>query len=184
MSCPDWRVLCRQRESDPGDAPEWRSALRHLDGCAACQTAAPAFDPTLLFRRLPALEVGSAGVEAMKQAVAGMRRGQTIEHRRRPLMRTASRGTWRQAAALAAVFLGSLLLRGADVGPEVRLHGTSPEALTADVAPASEAAATASEIDLWRMPLIETADPTYGSIIQADYDDMSLVLVMPSGIDV
>ena len=34
------------------------------------------------------------------------------------------------------------------------------------------------------MPLIETADPTYGSIIQVVDDDISVVLVVPSAIGV
>ncbi len=210
MSCPDWRSLCRRRESATGDALEgrvaddapegrvaddalegrvtydapkgrvtddaleWHSALRHLDRCPACQAAAPAFDPTLLFRRLPALEAGRDDVAAMKQAVAGMRRGQTIEHRRSSLARP-----WLRAAAVAAVLLGSLVLRGAGVGP------IAPAASGAPAAPASLAPqAAASEIDLWRMPLIETADPIYGSIIQVVDDDISLVLVVALEVDV
>ena len=113
MSCPNWRALSRRREAGSGDAPEWRSALRHLDECPACQAAAPAVDPTLLFLRLPAPEMDRDGVEAMKRAVASMRRGETIEHRRSPRARYGLR-----AGALASVALGSLLLRGAGSAPD------------------------------------------------------------------
>ncbi len=168
MSCPDWQTLNRRREAQPDDSPEWLSALEHLDGCEDCQADAPAFDPTLLFRRLPALSVDRDGVEAMKRAVTSMRRGENLEHRRRPLPRA-----WLRAAALAVVALGSLLLRGA---------GPQPEAETPPSATAPEAAA--NEIDLRRLPLIETVDPTYGSIIQVVDDDISVVLVVPSEVDV
>ena len=171
MSCPDWQTLCRRHETERDETPEWRAALTHLDECRACQDAAPAFDPALLFRRLPALEVGHDDVEAMKQAVAGMRRGRTIERRVSPWTRY-----WRQAAALAAVLLGSVLLKGA--GVEAPATGTT-SAVSSQAAPRA-----AADIDLWRMPLVETADPTYGSIIQVVDDDISLVLVMPSETDV
>ncbi len=173
MRCPDWQDLCRRHEADR-DALEWRLALDHLDDCPSCQDDAPAFDPTLLFQRLPAFEVGDDEVAAMKQAVAGMRRGQTIERRRRPMARS-----WRNAAALAAVLLGSVLLRGAGSLPDDATLSAAPA-----VAPTVEAPGVASEIDLWQMPLVEPADPTYGSIIQVIDDDISLVLVVPSGIDV
>ena len=173
MSRPDWQALAARVEAGPGDAPEWRSALRHLDECPACQAAAPAFEPTLFFHRLPALEADRGEIEAMKQAVTSMRRGQVIEHRRKPVMQS-----WLRVAALAAVLLGSLLLRGAGSVPD-------DAALSASGAPASLAPKpTASEIDLRRMPLIETADPTYGSIIQVVDDDISVVLVLPSEVDV
>ena len=189
MSCPDWRSLCAHREAAADDtvkrrvaddawnrrvaddAPEWLAALRHLDRCRSCQAAAPAFDPTLMFRRLPALEVGRDDVEAMKQAVAGMRRGQTIERR------STSARPWLRVAAVAAVLLGSLMLSGArDLPPQIAPAANVPEVgLTPK--------AVASEVDLWRMPLIETADPSYGSIIQVVDDDI-VVLVVSSDVDV
>ncbi len=191
MSCPDWQAVCRRHEAAPDDAkrrfadakrrvaddaPEWRAALRHLDECPACQAAAPSFDPTLLFRRLPALEVGRDDVEAMKQAVAGMRRGQEIEHR------GSSARPWLQAAAVAAVLLGSLMLRGA--GPRDGVQ-TLPQGDGLEVAaPAASLVPPESEIDLWRMPLIETADPAWGSIIQVVDDDISVVLVVADEVDV
>ncbi len=178
MSCPDWQDLVRQRDEQQDDGPEWHAALGHLDDCPACQKAAPAAEPTLLFRRLPAPEAGRHEIEAMKQAVAGMRRGQTLEHggvhraRRLPV-------SWARAAALAAVLLGSLLLRGAGtVSDESAPLAGLPAAAVLDTA------AVANDVDLRQLPLIETADPTYGSIIQVVDDDISLVLVVPGEIDV
>lgn len=168
MSCPDWRALADRRETDPDEAPEWQQALSHLDDCPACQDAASAVEPTLLFRRLPTFESGNDEVEAMKRAVASMRRGQTIERQHKPPTRS-----WLRAAALAAVLLGSLMLRGAGSPPS----STEPAVIAAP-------AAAASAIDLRRLPLIEAVDPTYGSIIQVVDDDISLVLVVRSEIDV
>ncbi len=181
MSCPDWRDLTLRREASAGDGPEWRTALRHLDDCTACQAAAPGYDPTLLFRRLPDLEVGDDQVEVMKRAVASMRRGETIEHRRGPWLRSGLR-----AAALAAVALGSILLRGAASAPDGVSASVAPASVApASVAPASAAPkAVASEINLRRMPLVETVDPAYSSIIQVVDDDISVVLVMPLKVDV
>lgn len=171
-SCPDWRSLCERHEIANDDSPDWLAALRHLDRCPACQNTAPAFDPTLMFRRLPALEVGRDDVEAMKQAVAGMRRGQTIERR------TSSARPWLRAAAVAAVLLGSLMLSGArDLAPQI-----VPEASVPEVGMTPKA--VASEVDLWRMPLIETIDPSYSSLIQVDDDDLSVVLVVSPDVDV
>ncbi len=177
MSCPDWQALSEGRAADRDDSPEWLQALEHLDGCAACRAGAPAFEPTLVFRRLSAPALDLDGIEAMKRAVSSMRRGETIEHRRRfaalaPLWGDLPR-VWLRAAALAAVVLGSLLLRGAGRLPEA--SAPSPAALPA---------AAAHEIDLRRLPLVETADPTYGAIIQVVDDDISVVLVVPSEMDV
>ncbi len=172
MSCPDWQDLCQRHEADLEDTPEWCSALDHLDNCTSCQADAPTFDPTLLFQRLPAFEVGSDDIASMKQAVASMRRGQTIEQRSRPSTRS-----WRHAAALAAVLLGSLLLRGAATN-----DGT-PNAMPVIATPITATPNMASDVDLRQIPLVETTDPTYSSIIQVVDDDISLVLVMPSEID-
>ena len=178
MSCPDWRALCARREAGPTDGPsprrgaseiEWRAALEHLDGCDDCQSEALAADPTLLFRRLPAIATGTEEVEAMQRAVASMRRGEKIEQRRPALRRSLLR-----VASLAAVILGSVLLRGA--GEPL------PSAEPIPIVEASPAAA--SELDLGWLPLIETIDPTYGSIIQVVDDDISLVVVLPSDADV
>lgn len=171
MSCPDWRALSARRDAHAGDAPGWHAALEHFDGCPDCQRDAVAADPTLLFRRLPALEPGPGEVEAMKRAVAGMRRGERTR-RRRPFQAGALRRPLLRAAALAAVLLGSVLLRGAG----------SPPPRSAEAVPA--AGSSAAALDLRWMPLVEPIDPAYGSIIQVDDDDLSLVVVLPPVSDV
>lgn len=179
MSCPDWQDLCRRHEVTLDDTPEWRSALEHLDDCTTCQADAPTFDPTLLFRRLPTFEVGGDDIASMKQAVASMRRGQTIEQRQRPRMRS-----WRNAAAFAAVLMGSLMLRGAGSMPSSAPNDDASDTRSAIAAPVTAEPNVMSDIDLRQIPLVETNDPNYGSIIQVVDDDISLVLVVPSGIDV
>lgn len=174
MTCPDWQTLCylrqtrdrRQagpRQADAGDVPGWQAALRHLDDCPSCQREALAADPTLLFRRLPVLSADADETEAMKRAVASMRRGETIEHRA-----PASRRMLLRAAALAVVLLGSALLRGA--------QPPMPESVGS---PLLIGAAAALVYELEWLPLVEAADPSYGSIIQVVDDDISVVVVLP-----
>jgi hypothetical protein len=87
--CPDWRLL-DPADRDAPDAPHaaarWREALRHLDsGCPHCRQQALAADPTLIFRRLPAPELGPAQeaeeVAAARLAVAAMRTASRLEGR-------------------------------------------------------------------------------------------------------
>jgi hypothetical protein len=84
MSCPDWRRLDASVRDAPGkpgarwQEARWQEALRHLDGgCPRCWQEAVAVDPTLIFRRLPAPELGPAEeadeVAAARLAVAAMR---------------------------------------------------------------------------------------------------------------
>jgi hypothetical protein len=87
--CPDWRQLNPADRDAPGSphaAARWREALRHLDsGCPRCRQEALAADPTLIFRRLPAPELGPAQeaeeVAAARLAVAAMRTASRLEGR-------------------------------------------------------------------------------------------------------
>jgi hypothetical protein len=87
--CPDWRRLDpadRDAAGAPHAAARWREALRHLDsGCPHCRQQALATDPTLIFRRLPAPELGPAQeaeeVAAARRAVAAMRTASRLEGR-------------------------------------------------------------------------------------------------------
>jgi len=121
--CPDWRALTAHRldpVADTGDAAQepagWDEALAHLDGCPACRRAALTADPTLLFRRLPALPAPfldlspaaeAAEVEAVRLAVASMRTARRLAPAREPASRRYRQ--WGAAAVLAgaAVSLGS-----------------------------------------------------------------------------
>jgi hypothetical protein len=122
MSCPDWRRLdpdARDAYARPGGVPitaiatgttaptappaptapiaitGWEAALRHLDsGCPRCWQEAIALDPTLIFRRLPVPELGTAQeaeeVEAARLAVTAMRTASRVGRRGLP----ATSGPW------------------------------------------------------------------------------------------
>lgn len=184
MSCPNWRELCARREEDAADAPGWHSAMIHLDDCPACQKEALDADPTLLFRRLPELEVDAEEVRAMQRAVAGMRRSEPLARRTRSVS-----SIWLRAAALGAVLLGSILLRGAGVPAERNLLAGSPvaEASFSEATSYSEAAVAADEAEnrtVRDLPLVEMVDPAYGPLIEVVDQDISLVVVMPEIRDV
>ena len=77
--CPDWRLLVAERDAGAGDLPGWEGAVAHLDGgCEDCREAAVAADPSLLFRRLRHVDAGAADVEAMRHAVASLRRASRV----------------------------------------------------------------------------------------------------------
>lgn len=159
MSCPDWNALGPRAAED---SPAWRVALEHFDGCAQCREAALAAEPTLLFRRLPAVSVEASEVEAMKAAVRNLRRAEALEH---PPRRVPMR--WLRAAALAVLALGaSLFLR--EGGPMER---SSPPAV------AAANANSARVLDLSHLPLIEDVDASLGSVIQVVDDDLAVVVV-------
>ena len=175
MICPDWQTLCDRRQAGPGDGPGWQAAVRHLDGCERCQRTALAADPTLLFRRLPALTASDDEKEAMKRAVANRRRSETFERRASRRRLPARRRLLLRAAALAAVLLGSILMRGAQ--PPLPAE-SAPQATESPAVGA--AAALAQELE-W-LPLVETVDPSYGPFIQLVDDEILAVGVLPSNV--
>ena len=146
MSCPDWRRLDRLGRPDlaadgmPGTASavaaRWQEALRHLDGgCARCWQEALAVDPTLVFRRLPAVELPPAQeadeVAAARLAVAAMRTAS-----RRPARATQQHLRWVVAAGLTAM----ALFFGAEHGWRGPAAGRLPAPLAANGASAANAA--------------------------------------------
>lgn len=178
MSCPDWHALRDRR--DAGEEPAWDEALAHLDGCRHCRDDALDAEPTLLFHALPAPELDAGGIEAMKRAVAGMRRIEPIERRGDAGRRPRTRHAWLRAAALAGLLVGA-----------ASLQGPPPAAPAGDVAAADAVAAEpAAEPEtlhadavraLRQMPLVESADPFFEPIIQVD-EEISLVVVsLPGG---
>jgi hypothetical protein len=152
MSCPDWRRLdpaARDADPRPGvarvpalptsaTAPAaptqitgWEAALRHLDtGCPRCWQEATALDPTLIFRRLPALELDPAQeadeVATARQAVTAMRTARRVGHVRdrrlpaasdlRHLLRGWSSARAAQRTALAAGLTTMALVFGSGHG--------------------------------------------------------------------
>ena len=166
MTCPNWRQLSARHDHQP---EAWDRALIHLDDCGQCLDEALAVEPTLLFRRLPAPEVGSDDIAAMRRAVATLRRSErTVTHSRRSV---GSRFTALRAAALGAILITAALLQGVVPG-EVRPSATLPAA-------SSEAARMVQATIFDRMPLVEDLDPAFGSAVQVVEDGLSLVLVLP-----
>ena len=130
MSCPSWNELAAHR-SDPrlqdGEPAGWREALEHFDrGCPDCRRAALAADPTLVFRRLPRMEMSdaqeAAEVDAVVQAMAALRTASRIEASAR---RThAGEWKWKRWTA-AAILIGASLSIPADNGWR-RLEQSNP----------------------------------------------------------
>lgn len=166
MSCPDWQSLCDRRDAGLGEVPGWRAALAHLEACQECEDEALAADPTLLFRRLPVVEVGESEVEAMQRAVRSMRRTASAP---RPLAQRA----WLRAAAVATVLLGAALING--------LVSISTESAEPEVAHRETLAIDREITPVYSLPLVENVDPAYGPIIQVDDREISVVVVMPQG---
>jgi len=146
MSCPDWSALATWRASRDGQEPAgWQDAVSHLDTCGRCRGEALAADPTLLFRRLPALGVDALDrgaeddeVAAMQQAVAAMRTASRLEREPR---RSAAGLNWKRWAAVAAVTataggLGTWYELPARQGAE---KASSSSAFNSPMAPASPA---------------------------------------------
>ncbi len=192
MSCPDWQTLCDRRDAESGEPAGWQAAVDHLDDCPECQQDAVAADPALLFRRLPTPDFGVGEIESMQQAVASMRRSAKIEQRR-PFMALATAGPWLRAAAVAVVFLGSVMLHDTDPQTGDPRTGDPQSAdmvvdaepsLVAEAplvpSPSSLAAARSAS----RLPLVEMANPSYGSIIEVVDQDISVVVVLPGNLDV
>ncbi len=205
MSCPDWQTLVDQRDTasgaagsgdaDSGDAvlgrpADWHAALKHLDNCSECQVDAIAADPTLLFRRLPVPEFGDTEVETMQRAVASMRRSAKVEERRRPAFALPSAGPWIRAAAVTLVLLGSAVLHGTDPrGGDAAIDSESSQVAEVgeSVQPAPGLPAVGLSMaarSVSRLPLVEMADPSYGSIIEVVDQDISVVVVLPGNLDV
>ena len=112
MSCPGWKELAARRD-DSRETAGWSGALEHFDSnCPDCRRAALAADPTLVFRRLPSLEMSAAQeaaeVDAVLHAVAAMRTASRIE-----ASRLSHSRSWKKWAA-AAVLIGASLSIPAD----------------------------------------------------------------------
>ena len=164
--------------------------MMHLDDCQSCQEEALGADPTLLFRRLPEFKADGDEVQAMRRAVAGLRRSEPLARRSRSVS-----SSWLQAAAIGAVLLGSVLLRGANVPSEVGLlaeqgllteHSLFAEAPAVDTV-VSEATLVGDDVEVTSvsdLPLVEMVDPAYGPLIEVVDQEISLVVVMPENRDV
>jgi len=101
-----------------GSERSWRLAIEHQRGCASCREAALSQDPTLVFHRMPEIELSDEEVETMRQRVAGVRRGRAVASNHESSLTGRQSGPmysswlrWLSAAAVLAVAaLGSLQL--------------------------------------------------------------------------
>lgn len=115
MSCRDaqaWSALLEHRFAEGPEPAEWPESAAHLDGCPACRRIALAIDPTLVFQRLPEPAAqATTDVEAMRQAVAGLRRARALgvaapEAAEVGSLVAGGRGRLLRAAAAAALVIG------------------------------------------------------------------------------
>lgn len=136
MSCRDaraWRAALAHRFSADAEPPAtWPAAVEHLAGCARCRELALAVDPTLVFTRLADAPPVAVDVEAMRQAVAGLRRASAVAESERGRGRSlpAVRSRWGRyaAAALLAAALGAQLPALRSASSTVVARGAGPDA--------------------------------------------------------
>ena len=191
QTCPDWRALVAHRKDETASEPTgWQEALAHLDGCPACRREAPAADPTLLFRRLPGLEMGAAAeaaeVESMIQAVATLRTARRLE-----IPERAARASWKRwsaAAALVTVALtlgaGPGLRRGplAPMPPIVALGSLATPSRSLAVVPA---AAVSPRFASDEAPVVEELNRPAARVYQMDGGkNLSVVMIVDERLDV
>lgn len=173
-ACPDWTALAAHRRDRDGAEPAaWGEALAHLDGCPACRRAAPAADPTLLFRRLVAAPLPldeRAEVEAVLQGVTALRAARRVAQR-------SGRGrSWARWAAAAVLAFLALSMDNEGL----------PRALgTAGGAPLAAAALPAA---MGRLPLLDgiegPAARAGARIYQLEGEDLSVVMIVDESLDV
>ncbi|HZF10181.1 MAG TPA: hypothetical protein VFE33_15440 [Thermoanaerobaculia bacterium] len=198
VACPDWRALTAHRIDPLGrrgretDEPAgWTEALAHLDGCPDCRRAALEADPTLLFRRLPALPPPvldlapaalAAEVESIRLAVAGMRTARRLAPPpERSLLRRSRH--WGAAAglAIAALSLGATpALRPAPHGIAAL---TAPRTVRLPAPPANVRLVSDRVPD--RVPTIEELNRPAARVYQMDGgENLSVVMIVDERLDV
>jgi hypothetical protein len=179
VRCPDWQRLVahRNRRGAP-EPPGWHAALDHLASCVACQKSAPRADESLLFRRLPAIEVGDDEIAAMQVRVHNMRRVAPVL----PAARPSWRGTRRLAAAAALTLLGLSLESGSSFPPSVR--DPAGEAASASTDPLSTEL-SAQMVELAGLaPTVEVLDGNARVYQVAPMDEVyALVMIVDSSLD-
>jgi hypothetical protein len=181
LSCPDWQGLAALRGEPAGPfepaasaaSAKWADAVAHLDGCQRCRREALAADPLLVFRRLPALQLGEAAerseVESMRQAVAAMRTGRRLESRHRF-------AGWRRWAAAAALVVASFAV-SRDPSPVVAVSAPLP----APAAPPQEAVGARFE---GTPEMLEGLDRPDARVYQMKGKDMAVVMIVDKSFDV
>jgi hypothetical protein len=186
--CPDWGALTGHRHTAGPDEPAgWEEAVAHLDGCPACRRTALAADPTLVFRRLPALPPPvldlapaalAAEVEAIRLAVAGMRTARRLAPPpERSLLRRSRH--WGAAAGLAIAALSL----GATPALRPAPHGIASLTAPRTVRLLSPPAAVRLVSD--RVPMVEELNRPAARVYQMDGgENLSVVMIVDERLDV
>ena len=174
-ACPDWTALAAHRRDRDGAEPAaWGEAQAHLDGCPDCRRAAPAADPTLLFRRLARLEAPldeRAEVEAVLQGVTALRAA------RRVAARSGHGRSWARWAAAAVLAFLALSMDNEGLPRALRSAGGAPSFAAAAV-PAA----------IGRLPLLDGIEgPDARSdarIYHLEGENLSVVMIVDESLDV
>ena len=200
--CPDWRALAihRHERHDATEEPAgWPEALEHLDGCPACRRSAVEADPTLLFRRLPALSADMSAdaealeVDSMRQAVAAMRTARRLTPpRERDVWN--GRNAWKRWATAAALVAAALSLGGDHGLGRAALVTSTPEVATVAQVPApgialpipvSHGLRAVPRFASEQVPMVEELNRPAARVYQMDGGkNLSVVMIVDERLDV
>jgi hypothetical protein len=193
MSCPDWNTLTAHRRGDERSsaaAPEgWDDAMDHLEGCADCRDQAIAADPTLDFRRLPAIEASRDEIADMRAGVAALRRaGRVAESPAASRSLDAGASTWWGRAAAAAILAAGLLsLQPGIEEPTSEWPALSTAPLTAGLFPfdpAAQGLAPIAWLDESGASAVDDIENPTASVYHFDDEEVAVVMVVDAGLDV
>lgn len=208
--CPDWPALVAHRYSSPplfgglpGGLPfgemtevtepsEWDEAVAHLESCPNCRGEAFAADPSLLFVAMPGPRIDDAEVVAMKAAVKNLVAASKVTQRESAQRAGGARrlptrinSALRRGLAAASLVAASLLAvpRLVDAPPSLL---TTPAPSAASVTNLS--ATTPAAYDLAYVsssePLFEDLGRSSATIYQVESEDLSVVMIVDSSLDV
>jgi hypothetical protein len=181
-SCAEWprleAAIARRLAAGDDSAPTLASAvLAHLETCPGCRRRALAVDPTLALRPLAEAEsaVDADEVEAMRQAVATLRRTRASQPARR-----GGAAWWRVAAAVALASAALYQLPAQAPGTGVN---ASVDAALADLAsrPLDSGVVPA---EFSRQPVFEDLDRPDARVYQLGGGDVSVVMIVDETLDV
>ena len=191
MSCPDWTSLTAHRRDRSSPEPEaWSEALAHFDGgCKVCRKAALKSDPTLVFRRLPAVSAAAmteaqerAEVDAVRQAVAGMRtasRLDSLENRKR----ASFLGGWRRWSAAAALTMMAVTIPSDD-RRQAEKAAIFRDGLMTESWESPEAAEQVARQTVPVTVLEGGVDLPDSRVYHQSYDGLSVVMVVNESLDI
>ena len=212
MTCPDWRSLADHRDLEPqawDEALHHFDGCRHCRDEALAVEPTLMFRhlpaPKVDRDEITAMKQAVATLRRQSEDLPRLE-ALEIEGPGQGPKRPAVAMTWLRAAAVAAVLITAGLMQGAATPPGLTGSGAGEAmALVADAQIADARVADARVADaqiadtrgadaggplasLWsdsaleEMPLVETTDPSYGSVVQVVDDEISLVVVLPSDV--